>query len=53
MARKRKEKEAHRARCLAGMGGGERQEAGEEESSEGEEDVEWFRKEVGQEPDPG
>ena len=50
VARKREEKEAHRARCLAGMeGGGEE----EEESSEGEEDKEWYRKEVGEEPDPG
>ena len=48
VARKRKEREEHRARCLAGMRVG--QEPGEKDS---EEDAEWFRKEVGEEPDPG
>ena len=48
VARKRKEKEEHKARCLAGMGV-----VGEDEDKEDEEDVEWFRKEVGEDPDPG
>lgn len=40
VARKRREREEHKARSLAGMG-------------EKDEDVEWYKKEVGEEPDPG
>lgn len=48
VARKEREKKEHKTRCLAGMGG-----QGEEEGDSDEEDREWFRKEVGEEPDPG
>lgn len=51
VARKRSEREQHKARCLAGMGA-----AGEQEEQEGaseEEDREWYVREVGEEPDPG
>ncbi len=62
VARKQQEREEHKARCLAGMGveQGEEPEGDgsdkgedEEEEDEEEEDREWFRKEVGQDPDPG
>lgn len=46
VARKKKEREENKVRSLAGM----KRQDGE---SDGEEDKEWFRKEVGEEPDPG
>lgn len=58
IARKQQEKEQHKARCLAGMVGEEAasSDGGEEgdgvEEEEEVEDSEWFRREVGQEPDP-
>ncbi len=49
VARKRRKEEEHKAHCLAGMGG-----AGGGASQEEEiDDAGWYRKEVGEEPDPG
>lgn len=67
VARKEREKKEHKSRCLAGMGGGQEdqgeegstaeEDQGEEgsgaEEEEEEEDREWFRREVGEEPDEG
>ena len=48
VARKRRERKEHKARSLAGMGEGV---AGMGEDDD--EDLEWYRKEVGEDPDPG
>jgi len=59
VARKKREKEEHKARCLAGMKKEKNKDEEEEDEREVEEeddereDAEWFRKEVGEEPDPG
>lgn len=50
VARKKREREEHKVRCLSGMEQGEKRVSDEEEQNE---DEEWFRKEVGEEPDPG
>ena len=49
VARKKKEREENKERSLAGM----RRQEGAGSDSDGEEEKEWFRKEVGEEPDPG
>ena len=46
VSRKKAERERHKERCLAGM-------SKESEGESGEDDMEWFRQEVGEEPDPG
>lgn len=60
VARKQREKEEHKARCLAGMeaqgGEGDQEDEGGQEEDQGssdEDDREWFRREVGEEPDRG
>ena len=54
VARKQRERELHRQQCMKGVakhedGDGVR----EGEESEDDDDMEWYRQEVGQDPDPG
>ncbi len=52
VARKKEERAQHKERCLAGMSketGGPSVGGGSDE----DDDVEWYRQEVGEEPDPG
>ena len=58
MERKRQEKEKHKKRCLAGMaakgkGAGTQRRGGErmEEDDYDDDDAEWYRQEVGEEPE--
>lgn len=53
VARKRKEKELHRQQCMKGVAKREGSDGVEGEESEDDDDVAWYRQEVGQEPDPG
>ena len=52
VSRKRRERELHRQQCLDGMS--KKMDSGSEGEESGEDDdVEWYRQEVGEEPDPG
>ena len=54
VARKQRERELHRQQSMKGVVMGEGGDGVEgEESEEEDDDVEWYRQEVGQEPDPG
>ena len=53
VARKRRERELHRQQCMKGVAGCEDGDVVEGEESEEDDDMEWYRQEVGQEPDPG
>ncbi len=55
VARKQRERELHRQQSMKGVArceGGDSVE-GEESEEEEDDDMEWYRQEVGQEPDPG
>ena len=49
VARKRRDREVHRQQCLDGM----TKTADSAEESGEDDDAEWYRQEVGEEPDPG
>ena len=54
VAKKRRERELHRQQCMKGVAKHEDSDGVEgEESEEEDDDMEWYRQEVGQEPDPG
>ena len=56
VARKRRERQLHRQQSMKGVASrceGSDGVEGEGEESEEDDDMEWYRQEVGQEPDPG
>lgn len=55
VARKRRERELHRQQCMKGVAKHEDGDVVDLEGggSEDDDDMEWYRQEVGQEPDPG
>ena len=53
VARKQSEKDLHRQQCMDGMAETVNSEGGDSGEEESDDDVEWYRREVGEEPDPG
>ena len=55
VARKRKERDLHRQRCAEGVAksvGRDNDEA-ESDINDDDDDIEWYRQELGEDPDPG
>ena len=53
VARKRRERELHRQQCIEGVAKKAANDSVRDEEEESDDDVEWYRQEVGEEPDPG